>query len=85
MKNNTVLSRVGGTVILITAITLVALLIWYVTTGQEKFEEVNFPQDETNKKIASFEKNKKECSNQAISEEIYDYVINKDSKRPFGR
>jgi flagellar basal body-associated protein FliL len=63
----------------------VAVLIWYFTSKREKFEEVKFSVDETNKKIANFEKNKKECSNQVISEEIYTYVVNEESKRPFGR
>jgi hypothetical protein len=77
--------KMNNTVIMLVLLVVAVVLIWYFTSGQEKFEEVNFSQDETNKKIASFEKNKKECSNQAISEEIYDYVVSKNSKRPFGR
>lgn len=83
MKKNNFLIMV--VLLVVFSLAPIAVLIWYFTNGREKFEEVNFSQDETNKKIASFEKNKKECSNQVISEEIYDYVVSKNSKRPFGR
>jgi hypothetical protein len=76
----------NAVIILVLLLIISIVLAWYFTmNGKEKFQEVKFTADETNRKIAEFEKNQKECSNQSVSNEIYSYVVSNDSKRPFGR
>lgn len=72
-------------VLMVISLVILLLVFMYFMTPKEKFEEVNFSQEETNKRIAEFEKSQKSCSNLAISDQIHSYVMNQDSKRPFGR